>query len=135
MNRNWEDDINNIIVNSKISNENIKSKKEQIRKEFENNKNNIIYEYVWNKTYSENYYRGTYDAICNQVSKVILNRLEEEKAIMELITENYMYPIGGDMGKYFEYNFRYMCEINGGSSSGGYNFQIMTIPYKYFRKL
>ena len=135
MNRNWENDINNIIVNSKISNENIELKKKQIKQNFENNKNNIIYEYSWNETYSDNYYSGTYDDICNKVSKVILNHLEEEKAIMELISENYMYPVGGNTEKYFDYTFRYRCEMNGGSSSSAYDFSIKTIPYKYFRKL
>ncbi|WP_026887829.1 hypothetical protein [Clostridium beijerinckii] len=135
MYENWEKDICNIINNVGVSINNVKSKKEEIKKKFEENKDNILYEYTLKNLYFNNDYNGAYNQICGEVAKVILNYLEEEKAIMELIAENYMYPIGEVEKNSIYYNFSYKMQGAGFSTSGRSGINIKTIPYKFFRKL
>ncbi|OOP74118.1 hypothetical protein [Clostridium beijerinckii] len=134
MYENWDKDIRNMINVTGVSVDNINSKKEQIKQEIEKNKDNILYEYVWKDLYFDNNYGGTYIQICSQVSNVILNYLEEEKAIMELISENYMYPVGEIVKSSFYYSFNYQMQGTGVITSGRSGVDIKTIPYKYFRK-
>lgn len=110
MYENWEKDICNMINSVGVSADKVRLKKEEVKKKFEENKNNFLYEYTFKNLYLNDNYNGAYNQICEQVAKVILNYLEEEKALMELIAENYIYAIGEVEKNSFYHNFSYQMQ-------------------------
>ncbi|MGG5461662.1 hypothetical protein [Clostridium sp. B9] len=122
-------EVQKILNDYDFKDKDIKKRKEVLRKEINELSNLELWELEEFKL--QDTYLGSFDVACEEVANAIIDYLIDEKAIMSLVAEGFIYPVTMKDANFISKRLKMEYE----NKETYDNIEIFTVPYRHFRKI
>lgn len=122
-------EVEGILNDYDFTDKEIKERKEKLRREINQLNNLELWELEEFKL--EDTYIGSFEVACQEVANTIIDYLKDEKAIMSLVAEGFIYPV--TIKEKNSINRR--LKMTNDETESYDNITIFTVPYRHFRKI
>lgn len=122
-------EVEEILNNYDFTDKEIKERKEELRKEI--NKLNNLDLWKLEEFKLEDAYIGSFEVACQEVANTIIDYLRDEKAIMSLVAEGFIYPVTMKENNFISRRLK----LNHEETESYDDITIFTVPYRHFRKI